>query len=402
MAQDVRPAGSFPVSAIDPFSHAYIRDPYPFHRELRDAGPVVWLDRYGLFMAPRYAEAHAIVSDPATFCSSAGVGMSNLKTEGHWRPPSLLLEADPPEHTRRRAALNKVISAPNLRRYRADFEKIAASVVERALDLRDVEVTSQIAEPYVLAAFPGAVGLTAVDRNHLVKYGSMVFNGFGPDNELRRAAMADAEPTVAWIMQQCQRENLQPGKLGDQVYQLVETGEVTAEEAPILVRSFLSAGVDTTLDAVGNALFCFAKHPHEWAKIKANSAKAKSAFEEILRYEPPFQTFFRTTTRDVEIGGVTIPRDAKILLSLGSANRDPRKWDRADVFDIDRVAVGHVGFGYGIHNCIGQMIARLEIEVLLAELARRNVDIALAGEPRIRLHNTLRGYEHLPIRLTAP
>ena len=110
---------------------------------------------------------------------------------------------------------------------------------------------------------------------------------------------------------------------------------------------------------------------------------------------------FRKVTRDVEIAGVRIPANEKVMVSIGAANRDPRKWDRPDEFDIGRKTTGHVGFGYGIHACIGQMISRLEIEVLLGELARRNVDFELTGTPRHRLHNTLRGFAHLPLRFTA-
>ena len=102
-------------------------------------------------------------------------------------------------------------------------------------------------------------------------------------------------------MERCQRKNLAPGRLGDQVYQAVAGGQITEEEALILVRSFLSAGVDTTVDAVGNALWSFATNPAEWAKVKDNPGIVKQAFEEVLRYELPFQTFFRTTTRDVDI-----------------------------------------------------------------------------------------------------
>ena len=120
-----------------------------------------------------------------------------------------------------------------------------------------------------------------------------------------------------------------------------------------------------------------------------------------MRYESPFQTFFRTTTCDTEIAGVAIATDSKVLVSIGAANRDPRKWSDPDSFDISRSTTGHVGFGAGIHGCVGQMIARLEVEVLLAALARKVSRIELAGEPVRQLHNTLRGFERLPVRFHA-
>jgi 4-methoxybenzoate monooxygenase (O-demethylating) len=112
------------------------------------------------------------------------------------------------------------------------------------------------------------------------------------------------------------------------------------------------------------------------------------------------QTFFRTTTRPVELGGVAIPADAKILLFLASANRDPRKWDEPDRFDIGRRAAGHVAFGAGIHLCVGQMLARLEAEMILTALASRAARIDIVGEPRRKLNNSLRQFASLPVELT--
>lgn len=401
MALDASPSPGCPSTDIDPFSREYILDPYPFHEELRKLGPVIWLNLYKTYCAPRHAEAFAIVADPKTFSSAAGVGLANFNKEKPWRPPSLLLEADPPDHTRRRAIVGRVLSAPNLRSFRAGFEVEANKLIDRLLDMREVEVANDVAQAYVLKVFPDAVGLTPDNRLNLMKYGAMVFNGFGPVNDITTDSMHDVGPVAAWIMEQCKHQNLAPGKLGDQVYQAVPSGQISEEEALILVRSFLSAGVDTTVDAVGNTLWSFATNPGQWAKLKANPALVKQGFEEVLRYESPFQTFFRTTARDVEIGGMKIPGNEKIMLSTGSANRDPRKWARPEIFDVERDLTGHVGFGHGIHACIGQMISRLEIEVLLTTLATRKIDFEVAGEPKRRLHNTLRGFAHLPMRFKA-
>jgi cytochrome P450 len=274
-------------------------------------------------------------------------------------------------------------------------------MIDRILEAGQVEVVNELAQAYVLKVFPDAVGLTEGDRFNLMKYGNMVFNAFGPHNDILVESMKDAAPVGAWVMEQCKRENLKPGALGDQVYQAVATGEITEDEALILVRSFLSAGVDTTVDAIGNALWCLATHPDQAAKLRANPTLARNVLEEVLRFDSPFQTFFRTTTKEVEIAGVPISANVKIMLSTGCANRDPRKWERPNEFDIERITLGHVGFGAGIHGCIGQMISRLEIEALLSQLAKRNISFELAGEPKRRLNNTLHGFGYLPMRFKA-
>ena len=398
MAQDAAPLGA-PVSDIDPFTPQHILDPYPWHEEMREKGPLVWLTKYQCFLAPRHAETYRIISEYQTFSSAAGVGYTNFSKEKPWRQPSMLLEADPPDHTRRRAIVGRILSAPNLRMFRSEFEVAANRLIDRLLDQGDVEAMHDVAQAFVLKVFPDAVGIADGDRMNLIKYGTMVFNAFGPKNEIFDDCMKDAAEVAPWIMERCQHQNLKPGKLGDQVYQAVKGGQITEEEAPILVRSFLSAGVDTTIYAVGNALWCFARHPAEWAKIKASPVLVKAAFEEVLRYESPFHTFFRTTTDDVEIAGVTIPRNEKVMVNMASANRDPRKWARPDVFDVSRDTRGHVGLGYGVHACIGQMISRLENEVLFTEMAKRKIDFEVTGPAQHIVHNTLRGISRLPMRI---
>ena len=390
-----------PVSDVDPFSTEYLVDPYPFHEQLREAGPVVWLSKWNCWGTGRYKEMNEILADPKTFCSGAGVGIANFNTEKPWRQPSMLLEADPPAHTPRRAVVAKVLSAGNLRRLRAAFELEAEAIVDRLLEKKQVEAISEVAEPYILKVFPDSVGIGATGRENLIPYGAMVFNAFGPQNEILRESMRGMEAIVDWIMAQCRRENLRPGGLGLEVYEAADAGQVTLEEAPILVRSFLSAGVDTTVNGIGNTLWCFATHPDQWRKLHANPTIARAAFEEVARFESPFQSYFRTATRETSLGGVQIAVNQKVFMSVGAANRDPRRWERPNNFDIERQTTGHMGFGGGIHGCIGQMVARLETEVLLTAMARRISAIELTGPTTPRLNNVLRGFDTLPIAVHA-
>jgi cytochrome P450 len=186
-----------------------------------------------------------------------------------------------------------------------------------------------------------------------------------------------------------------------QIFQAVDAGELTEAEAGMLVRSFLSAGIDTTVFGLGNALYCFAKYPEQWAILRDNPSLIRLALEEVLRFEAPVQTFFRTTTREVEVGGIQLGEGEKVLLFLAAANRDPRRWERPDQFDVRRRATGHMTFGTGIHGCVGQAVARLESEALFGALAKRGVSLEITGEPTRRLNNTLRGLETLPLRVTA-
>ena len=170
----------------------------------------------------------------------------------------------------------------------------------------------------------------------------------------------------------------------------------------MLVRSFLSAGLDTTVSALGNAVYLLATNPEQWGLLRADPSRARSAFEETIRFESPVQQFFRTATCDTDLAGVQIAEDDRVTIFFGAANRDPRRWEAPDRFDITRKVSGHLAFGLGIHSCVGKPVARIEGEVLLGVLARKVGRIALDGEPQRHLNNTIRSFESLPVIFHTP
>ena len=401
MAETKAPTDALALSDIDPFTDENIRDPHGWHPALRDPGPLVWLSAYEIWGTGRYALAKEILNDWETYCSSAGVGLPNFHADTPWRPPSKLLEADPPEHSPRRAVADSVMSHANLRNLRPMIAEQARLLVDRLLEKGHVDGVTEIAQAFILKVFADAVGLGPDDREKLLAYGNMVFNAFGPLNTNFDESTRPAEAVTDYIMRCCTRAELRPDGLGAQAYKAADEGEVTEEEALFIVRSMLGAGLDTTIDAIGNALNCFAKHPGEWQKLRADHTRARAAVEEVLRYDSPFQSYFRTTTRDVELAGHHIPAKRKIMVSVGAANRDPDAWDEPDRFNIDRDASAHLGFGYGIHNCMGQAMARLEMEALFTEMATRIERLEVTARAPRRLNNTLHGFETLPLTLHA-
>src|SRR5215208_5651490 len=362
---------------VDPFSNEFFEDPHAIHDTLREAGPLVWLDKWGVYGVARYAEVHAVLNDPLTFCSSRGVGLSDFAKEKPWRPQSIILEADPPAHTRTRAVLAQVLSPTAMKGVRDHFTDMAAAKVDELLARGSFDAVVDLAEAYPLSVFPDAMGLKQEGRENLLPYAGLVFNSFGPPNKLRQDSLERSAPHQAYVAEQCQRENLAPGGFGACIHAQADTGQITPAEAPLLVRSLLSAGLDTTVNGIGAAIYCMARFPEQWARFRNEPSLARNAFEEAIRFESPVQTFFRTTTRAVDISGFRIGEGEKVLMFLGAANRDPRRWQNADTYDIKRQTSGHVGFGSGIHMCVGQLLARLEGEVMLSALARKVATIEI-------------------------
>ncbi len=400
MTTTVPTGTSLPTSDVDPFSHEVLEDPLPVHAELREAGPVVHLDRYDVYALARYAEVHAALVDWQQFQSAAGVGLSNFRYEEPWRPPSLLLEADPPRHDAPRRVLQKVLGPRALRRLREGWAADAEALVEEVLARGpEFDAVRSLAATFPLRVFPDAVGIPQPGRENLLPYGDHAFNAFGPDNDLVAQGAPRVAELSAWVNAQCRREVLAPVGFGADIWAASDRGDITPEQAPLVVRSLLTAGVDTTVHGISAVLYAFATNPDQWQRLREEPALARVAFDEAVRWESPVQTFFRTATTDVRVGDVVIPEGRKILMFLAAANRDPRRWSDPDRFDLSRDPSGHVGFGMGIHQCAGQHVARLEAEAILTALARRVRTIELDG-PTVRHHNnTLRAWESIPVRV---
>jgi cytochrome P450 len=385
--------------AIDPFDEAFLADPYAHHDALREAGAVTWLEPIGCYGIARFAEVQAALRDHQRFCSGRGVGLADFARETPWRPPSLLLEADPPLHDRTRALMARIVSIQALKALRPLWAERAEALADRLVAQRSFDAVTELGEAYPMLVFPDTIGVPEEGRAALLRYAAATFNAFGPRNAVFDRGQADAADAIDWVARACKRGHLAAGGWGMAVYEAADRGECTPDEAERLVRSFLTAGVDTTVNGISHMVLAFTAFPDEWDRLRARPALAKKAFEESLRWDSTVQTFFRTVTEDVEVDGIILLEGAKVLLFLAAANRDPRKWADPERFDIDRVTSGHVGFGFGIHQCLGQMVARLEGELVLDALVKRVKSIRAAGRVERRLNNTLHAIAHLPVEV---
>ena len=396
------PAAGVEAFDDDPYSREHLTDPYGLFERMRDAGPAVWLTRYGVHAFTRFDAVREIVVDHETFLSSPGVGPTNLHITPNWRPQGIL-ESDPPRHTPMRTAMATVIAPRRMRTLRPGFDAYAEELIAGLVARGSIDLVADLAEEFTLRVFGDAVGIgQAGRREHLLTHGAMNFSVFGPDNELHREHFARGAGTPEWVLAQCERGALSPDGMGAQIWEQADAGVIPPEQAILLIRAMLSAGLDTTVFAITNALVCLARHPDQWAAVHADPSLAKFAIDEALRFESPFTSFYRTTGRDTVLAGVPLPAGTKVLVFLGAANRDPRHWgDAADQFDSTRDTGGHLAFGMGIHQCVGQPISRQESQALLEALARRVATIELTDEPTPYLHNTLRSWSRVPARLVS-
>lgn len=398
-----------PIVDLDPFDEATLGSPYAMHEQLREAGAdVVYIPAYDIYAVARYDAVRSTLENWQHFSSAAGVGLANFNSEKPWRAPSLLLEADAPQHDAPRAVLEKILGARKLRQYHADWRQTAHELIDGLLTGGqhstgdggiELDAVSKISEVYPLSVFPDAVGLQQGGLENLLPYGNFAFNAFGPRNRLVTDELDTIGPVLEWIGNQCPRDALKLDGFGGDIWRAADQRHITEEQAPLIVRSLLTAGVDTTVYGISAVLYHLASNPDQYARLRENPQLVRRVFEETLRLESPVQTFFRTTTTQVQIGDTTLDENQKVLMFLGAANRDPRRWKNPDAFDLDRDPSGHVAFGSGVHQCVGQHVARLEASCVMEAIIERVERIEFTAPPERKINNTLIGWKSLPIRL---
>jgi cytochrome P450 len=381
---------------FDMFAVDVIKDPQHYDGLIREAAPVVYMPMYDVWATGRHAQIEQMMRDWRTFSSTEPA----FAEPGG---PGILLSEDPPDHQKARSVITKGLSNSVLRKMREDFEREADELVRRLLDAPDglVDGHADLAKAYVLKVFPDALGLGDHDREMLVRFGHAQFNTFGPKNELYRQSMAEAGEVFSWVTDNCKREAVAPGGISMMMYEAADAGQITHEQAEALVRTLYSAGSDTTIFSIGKTLRALAEFPEQYQLLRSNPEEyATPAFEEGIRYDNPARFTRRRATGPVDVDGVELPAEAKILLMHMPGGRDPRRWENPETYDITRDVVGrHLGLGVGVHACAGARVTRLEGVSLLSALARQVASIELAGEPEMTTNMAVHGHETLPLRL---
>ena len=227
----------------------------------------------------------------------------------------------------------------------------------------------------------------------------MILASVGPINARFEQAVANVQQAGSpqWSERMSRRESLTPSGFGADLYAAVDAGEITADEAALMVSLFLFGGVDTTITSLANGIRNFIDHPDQWSLLSNEPALAKEAFEEVVRFNVPVQQMYRNVARTAVVDGVQVEEGKRIGLSIAAANRDPAKFSDPDRFDIRRKPMGHFGFGAGIHGCAGQVVARLEAQALFSALARYIDTLELAGEPERWISGGLASWKAPPV-----
>jgi cytochrome P450 len=388
---------------FDPYSDVYFNDPYEVYRRLRDEAPVYRNDHYGFWALSRYDDVVMAHRDWKTFTSTQGITIDMLTdpdtSEMLKHSTGSIIFMDPPDHDRMRALVSRVFTPKAV----ADLEPMIRGLVRKYLDPLDgdeMDLVADFSGPFPVEVISVILGVPEPDRQQIRHWTDTMLTR-EPGNPKPTAEGMEAALNIGiYIHGLAQEKRAHP--TDDMLSGLIEAG-LTDDEVAGFALLLAGAGSETVTKLIGNGVVLFARHPEQWRKVIADRELLVPAVEEILRYWAPSQYQGRCSTAATEWHGVTIPANEPVLLITGAANRDERAYEDPDRFDIERPLKLNVGFGHGIHTCLGAALARLESRIAFDEIATRWPEYAVDESKckRVSMSNVA-GYSSVPVRVPAP
>ncbi len=382
---------------FDPSDRRFLADPYPVLNRLREQAPLFYDAGRERWFVTRHEDVRRCLRDKrlgrnfrhVMAPEEIGVPPLDPRWQAFWNSERWsLLWLEPPDHTRLRKLVAAAFTPRSVEALREPAQALAHELLEPLAEAGEMELLYDYAQPYSIAVICRMLGVPLDRQRDLLDWSHRMVKmyEFEVPLEAARAANQAAVEFQEYVHELIgeRRANPRDDMVTALVQARVDGGRLTDDEIVSTVIVLLNAGHEASVNTLGNGMRAFARHPDQWQRVVDGSVSAAAAGEEMIRFDPPLQLFERwVLTDDFALGDVPIPRGAKIALLFGAANRDPRVFERPDEFDVARAnAAQHIGFGGGIHVCIGAPLARIELEASLDALRRAWPDFQLVEEPR--------------------
>lgn len=394
---------------FDPFSEDFFNEAFDTYRRMRDEAPVYYNRELDFYALTRHADVAPAYKDFATYSSARGTDLAGVRN-GNPVDTTLrmIIMMDPPGHRDIRSLLNKVFTPRAIEAQRQTVTQKIEKYLSR-VDPDGFDAVDEFTGPFPVEIITTMLGAPDEDAQQVRHWIDASLTREVGQFELTEEGTQAAIDTAMYYYGLVEQRRAHPRD--DLLSQLLaaelvrEDGQQT-QMSDLEIAAFASllggAGAETVTKLVGSAVYLFAKHPEQWQKLLDDRSKIPAAVEELLRYAPPVHYNMRVATRDVHLHGQTIPEGAPVFLIGASANRDHFAWTNADTFDIDRnrTEAQNLGFGYGIHSCLGAALARMEsaiaLEKLLDFMPRYAVDFDRCK--RVQMANVV-GWRTIPVRV---
>jgi len=391
---------------IDFNNPTFVANPYEQLKALREIGKPVWHEGMQIFLAARHSDANDVFRN-----KSLGRIFSDKSPEFEWETFNWLhsdsiLDSEPPKHTRLRSLVAKAFNRNKIEGMRPAVERITQQLLdaidEKVKSGENFDLIADYAEPLPVKIIADLLGFPESEEHLLRPWSQSIVKMYevNPSEQYQIEAKKAAGEFAEYVRNLAEHRKTNPGQdLITDLAMVEENGEkLNSHELVATCVLLLNAGHEASVNAFGNGMVAALERPDQAELLRKNSrAITDTALEEFMRFDAPLHLFERTATVDTELGGVKIEKGQKIAALIGSANRDSSVFERADEMDLTRDPNPHIGFGAGIHFCLGAPLARLEMSVSLPALWEKYPNMQLAGTPVRRPTFVLRGYESVSI-----
>jgi cytochrome P450 len=374
----------------DPFTPEFQADPFKVYQRLRNEAPVYYNEKWDFYALSRFSDVRAALKDHHTFLNFQGVDIDDFEQEQSGYP-GMLPNIDNPRHDQLRAAVQRSFMPRSIRALTDEVRQVCDQLIDKFEDQKEVDISADYAWPIPFEVFYNFLGMPEGDiRDKFVRWTHGIKDrklGSTELTDFARESSHELREYLAFLLRE-RRENPRDDVLTAIVQAEIDGVPLAPEdidfaaEATGLAFALYLGGVETTAGTMSTLFEQLALHPDQQRALHEDPTLIPRAVEESLRYRTIFQVTARTTSRPTEIDGVHIPEGKRVFLILGSANRDETVFEDAEDFNILRTPKPHLGFGEGLHGCLGNPLARLETTVALEQLVARKTVFELAGEPQ--------------------
>ncbi|MEV3905977.1 cytochrome P450 [Mycobacterium sp. NPDC050551] len=392
---------------FDPFSEEYFNSPWEIYRRMREEAPVYYNEEQDFYALSRHADVAAAFKDWETFSSAYGLDLAMVKS-GEPLPMKMIILMDPPEHRQMRSLVNKVFTPRAI----ANLKPMVIETIDqcfRAADPGHFDVVQEFSAFFPVEVITRMLGVPEDRRQQVRQWVDTSLHREPGQVEMSQEGMQAIAEAMGLYYELIQQRRAEPQ---DDMFTRLVQAEIQREDGQMEslddfeIAGFATllggAGAETVTKLIGNAAVTFAQNPDQWQKLLDDRSKISAAVEELLRYEAPAQYNVRRSMKEVTLHGVTIPEGKPVFLLGGSANRDPEAFTDADSFDIDRdrTEAQNLGFGYGVHSCLGAALARMESAIALERLLdfMPRYEVIWDDCRRVAMQNVA-GWSHVPVRV---
>lgn len=398
MANQAYHSSGAPICDVDFYGDAAVADPVPVYAQMLSAGPVVWVPRARMHLVCGHAAVTQVLRDHRRFRSGKGVSINDAVNR---MLIGSTLNSDPPQHDATRAITFAPLSPKALTEVRARIAAEANALADRMVAQGQFDAAAELAPHLPLTIVRDLVGLGDDGKASMLSWGAATFELMGDPRDRADGAVDRLKALRQFLEHPGTLDRLDPDGWAARATAAGIAGGMDPARASELMRDYIAPSLDTTISAIGYGVMLFARYPEQWSQVRADRDLIRPAIEEIVRLNTPIKAFSRYVAEDCDLEGVNLCASDRVLIVFGAANRDPAKFPEPDAFRVDRSTRGHVGFGHGVHACLGMHLARLEMASLFEAFADRVERFDLIGPVEPAINSTIHALAKVPVRVVT-